>query len=507
MNTTETPFDFALDVREGIPADGVIATMYGRAVPYDTETSIGSVRESFAPGSFDAAAVVGRPLAWRHDAPIGVITHASNEADGLYITANILDTVQGRDAATLAKAGAVTGLSVGFTPTKSAWSKAGDAVRHLAASLAETSLTHMPAYATAGVASIREKEDTMSEQTVEETTAVAVDIEARESIASVRGDIAALEARAFAGHAEAHPLAQYRSFGEYSQAVMSGETESRAIVDQITSDNPGLMPPQWMSDVKNIVALGRPGISAMGVMSAGASGMDYAWPYFDGDLSLIVAAQATQKTDLNSVLIKIKKATASLATYGAASDISYQLLQRSSPSYLDSHNRIMAASYALITDNVFVDALDAASIPQNYNLSTDTDGSKLRAAVFQASVAVETATGSPASVVLMSSSAYIKLGGWSTFLPAPYGTVNLSGTATASSLGVSVSGLPVVHDRNLPAGSILVTNSSCAKWIEDGPRLAEVDVVTKLGRDVAIYGYGTTAIYTAAGIISLEVVA
>jgi hypothetical protein len=126
--------------------------------------------------------------------------------------------------------------------------------------------------------------------------------------------------------------------------------------------------------------------------------------------------------------------------------------------------------------------------------------------VFQASVAVETATGRPADFVLVASDVFAKIGGWSTFLPAPYGVQNVSGTATAGTLGVNVSGLPVVHDRNLANGSIIVSNTMAASWIEDGPSLATAENVANLGRDVAIYGYGVTAAYTAAGIISLEVI-
>ena len=82
----------------------------------------------------------------------------------------------------------------------------------------------------------------------------------------------------------------------------------------------------------------------------------------------------------------------------------------------------------------------------------------------------------------------------------------MSGVATAGTLGVSVSGLPVIHDRNLAAGAILVSNSATASWIEVAPALAAADNVSQLGRDVAVYGYGTAATYIAAGIISLEVV-
>jgi hypothetical protein len=164
----------------------------------------------------------------------------------------------------------------------------------------------------------------------------------------------------------------------------------------------------------------------------------------------------------------------------------------------------MAASYALVTDNVFVDAIVAASTPQEYVFASDTDGSAFRSGVFQASVAVETATGRPAEFVLVASNVFNAIGGWSTFFPLPYGVQNVSGVATAGTLGVQVSGLPVIHDRNLAAGSIIVSNSGAASWIEDGPSLATAENVGKIGRDVSIYGYGVTATYNAAGVISME---
>ena len=485
----------------------IVGSGHGMAVPYGAETMIGGVRESFAPNSFDLANVIGKPLAYRHGEPVGKITGAENREDGLYIDFDIVDTALGRDAAVLARTSTIKGLSVGFNPVKSIMSKARDAIQHTAVNLLEVSLTPYPAYSTAGVSAIREEEGaTTMLETTESTEVNSVDIEAREAVKALREEVQTISAKAFTSEAQ-HPLAVYRSFGEYSKAVLAGEVESRALADQITTNNPGLLPPNWIMDVKNIVDLGRPGITAFGVESAGTSGMEFAWPFFDGDLALIVEEQSTEKTEVNSVRIDIKKGTASLKTFAAGSDISYQLLQRSSPSYLDAHNRIMAASYALITDNAFVDAMLVASTPQNYNFSGDTTGAEFRAGVFQASVTVETATGRGAEFVLVASNVFAEIGGWSTFFPSAYPVSNVSGVATAGTLGVNVSGLPVIHDRNLAAGAILVSNTATASWIEDGPSLATAENVANLGRDVAIYGYGVSAAYTAAGIVSLEVVA
>lgn len=507
MQTTEFSADLVIEMRETTENSDIAGQGYGRAVPYGLDTQIGNVRESFAANAFRPEDVIGKPLAYRHGEPIGVITAAENKPDGLYIDFDIANTAMGRDAAVLIRTSAAKGLSVGFSPTKSVWNRAKTTVQHLAANLAEVSITHMPAYATAGVSAIREEEMSVETVEVEAAPAVTADIEAREAIASVREQLAAVEARSFVAAPQVHELAQYRSLGDYRMAVLNGDIEARALFDQVTDDNPGVLPPNWSSIVRGIFDLGRPTINAFGVESAGTTGTTFNWPYWAGDLTDIVAEQVDEKDEVNSVQISLLKGTATLKTYAAGSDISYQLLQRSSPSYVDAHTRIMLNSYVQVTDIAFVGAVYGARTPLNYNIATDTDGSAFREAVFAASVDVQTATGMPAEFVLVSPDVFKTIGGWSTFFPSNYGTYNVSGTASANTLGVSVSGLPVILDRNIGGNAILVSNREAAKWIEDGPRLASVENVAQLGRDVAVYGYGASQIISDAGIIGLEVVA
>jgi uncharacterized protein len=506
MRTTTQDTEFIFEVREDANGD-IVGTGTGRAVPYGVEIEIGGVRESFARDAFNVDDVIGKPLAYRHNEPVGIITGAENREDGLYIDFDIVNTTLGRDAATLARTGASRGLSVGFNPIKSAWTKTRDAVQHMSAGLQEVSLTPYPAYATAGVSAIREDEGVPMSETIVETEVVSVDTEAREAIAQVRETVASIEARAFTAE-PVHPLAAYRSFGEYSKAVLAGDVDTRALADQTTGNNPGVMPPVWLLQVKGIIDLGRPAITSVGgPESAGTFGMDINWPYFDGDLTEIVEAQASEKGEVNSVEINLEKGDATLATYAAGSDISYQLLQRSSPSYLDAHNRIMAASYSTVTDRKFTNDLWTGSNNTNiYDLSADTTGTAFREAVFTASMEVEDATGAPASVVLVSTALFSKIGSFTTFFPAPYSVQNVSGVATASTLDVNVSGLRVVRAKWLDTDvdrHAIVLNGEAARWVEDGPRLATAENVSKLGRDIAIYGYGATAVYLPAGVVRL----
>jgi ATP-dependent protease ClpP protease subunit len=346
---------------------------------------------------------------------------------------------------------------------------------------------------------------TMTENAPTETAPAApVNYATTDDVAAIQRQLAAMVD--VSAPTPVHPLAAYASLGHYALAVYKGDAEPmNVIADQVTTDNPGVIPPAWVNDVKGIVNLGRPAVTAVGATGVGDSGMSIDWPYFDGDLNALVGVQATEKTDITSVKVSLKKAAANLATYAGGSDISYQLIMRSSPAYVDAYLRIMAAAYAAVTDNAFAGALVAGGTASahDYDFAGDTDGKGFRAAVFAASVEVEAATGSPASVVLVATDVFLKAGTWDALVPSKYGTQNVPGTAQASTLEVDVSGLPVIHDPHLAAGSIVATNSAAAAWGEDGPRTATADAVTKLGRDVAVWGMGAPLLWVPKGVVKL----
>jgi len=504
MKTTEVTADLIVELRETGPDDNVIAHGYGRAVPYGDPTDLGGIAESFEAGAFDPADVIGKPFAYRHGEPIGVITEAENQPDGLYIGFDILNTVQGRDGATLMRGGASKGLSVGFAPIDSVWNKARTVVRHTRARLLEVSQTHMPAYATAGVSEIRE-EVPMSETMDTPTAEVAVvDVEAREAVAQLRDKVAGLEIKGEA----LHPLAEFRSFGEYVKAVNAGTVENRALDVQTLADAPGLVPPVWLREIRGVLDRGRPCISAIGgPISAAGAGMTVNWPYFDGNLSAIVATQAAEGDEVNSVDIDIKKGTATLATYAAGSRLSFQVIERTDPSYVDAHQRIMLGAYGTETDYAFQNGLwanDTAGI--DYDFSADTTGSAFIEAVWAASIDVQTATGQPAEVVYVNTAVMKKLGAWAAFQSSNYPVQNVGGTFDGRTGRATIMGLPLVLAAEFATNETedaIVTNRAAVGWLEDGPRLATNDVAGNLGRDVSIYGYGVISPFVSAGIVGI----
>jgi hypothetical protein len=282
-----------------------------------------------------------------------------------------------------------------------------------------------------------------------------------------------------------------------------------AIADQVTGDNPGVIRPSWLANIVGIIDRGTPAITALGgVRSLGESGMDLDWPYFDGDLATIVGVQAAEKTDVTSVKVSLKKGSTPLATYAGGSDISWQLITRSSPSYRDAYLRILAAAYAVVTEQAFELALNTAA-PKAAETVLDvaaagTTADAIRGAVFAASAKVEDATGAPASVMLAASNVWLALGGKAGIMPAPYGVQNVTGTADAASLRIDVNGLPVIRARHLPNDVSIVANAEAAGWHGTGALFASADDVTKLGTDQVVWGMGATAAYIPAGLAAIR---
>jgi uncharacterized protein len=144
---------------------GRFSTMFGRAVPYDTWTTIGGwYREKHVAGSFKRSTdnkAKGLPLLLFHNResfPIGNSTDWDHRADGLYGTWHINESSEAQRAASAAYDGELTGLSVGFVPERPHYDPDAEPLpelTHYESRLVEVSLTPTPAYEGAEVALVR----------------------------------------------------------------------------------------------------------------------------------------------------------------------------------------------------------------------------------------------------------------------------------------------------------------------------------------------------------------
>lgn len=521
--TTDTLFLHTFDAELGEDDANGNRTLSGLVVPFGVPTSRYGVDIVFTKDTTrlpeDLSTV---KLCVHHDTdrPAGFATSAEITDDGVRMTFSVPTSVP-RSAALLLDVDSKLrdGLSVGFTPDPDTMSAIfarafgedtdTDPVP-FAGVIREVSATAVPQFnearldtsSTPALVTFQRPEGQTMTATPEAPAAPV-------SLPTFSMEELAAELAPFLAAPNAvHPLARFANLSEFVLAGRDGsltpeELAAFALADQITVDNPGVMRPSWIDQIVGILDRGRPAISAFGGPgSAGDTGMRIEWPIYTGGFDDLVGVQANEKTEVTSRKVSILKDGADLATYAGASDISYQLLRRSTPSYREAYSRILAIAYGIVTDATF-----SADLVAKATGTGSWDGATLGSltnALFAASDAVDTAVGVPADVVLAAPDVFLAIGGLDGLKPPVYGTNNLQGTAQASTLRVNVSGLEIRKGRNLAAGQLLVASSEAAQWLEDGPFPIEADDVAKLGRDVGIWGMGTTRLAVPGGVVKLS---
>jgi HK97 family phage prohead protease len=514
----------SIELRDDASGDG--RSISGYALRWSDQTAAGgtkeygSARESFRRGAFaQAIAAIKRlPIIDRHGDAATVVGYADQLTEdevGLRFGGRLLTSQAARDYAERVANG-IDGVSVEFLPGQ-VLRQAG-AVQHTAVRrLVAIAGSYMPAYAGASAA-VRDQEVIAMDETTAAvepiTTAAAAatipqqqDVRGivREEVAELRRSLAE-SALANAGVDQYAALRGISSLGELMVATRDNaelrHVMARALTDQIGANNPGVMTPGVLQDVKGIVNAARPAISSWGAVPLDGSGMSVDFPYFDGNLGTLVAAQATQKTEITSVRVDIKKGTAAVQTLAGGSDIAYQLIRRSSPAYLEAYGRIMLSAYAAVSDGTFTNAIEGTAGLGSITLDWTTATLDLmREALFLASTQVQDLTGSPAAFVQCGATVFVEIGGKLN----PQGESNGQvGDASAASLSPVISGLRVIYNPAVNAGAALVSNSTTAAWFEDGPYQVSDEDVAKLGRDVAVWGLGAPAVYQPAAIIVIK---
>lgn len=484
------------------------------------------------------------PRGVEHGPLIGRLEPVDGDADGFYALVRLADTATAREVHALARTVGATVSIEADVPVSESPAPGSTIVRTATApavltAAAVLTLPHRGAIPGAAVLAVRTDPTTGADMTLlsDDPTAPTLPVEPDPDPAPddpatariARGEVLELirqaSVRTPQAATPAHPLAQFATLAAFADAAYSDTAGTyswitagavadrpmaaqiaRAWIDQITTNNPGVLPPAWLSEVFGIVDQGRPLIDAIGTRPLPPSGMEIDWPYYAGDLSTLVGQQTTEKTDITSVRVDLLKASAPIKTFAGGSDVSYQLIRRSSPSYRDAYLRIMSAAFALTTDKAASTAL-LATTGKGWVTFDPVAGTvdQLKAAIFAGSVKVAAATGSPASTVIMDSASFTKYG--SALVPSAYGVQNQPGVADAGTLRVDISGLNVVMDPYLPVGTIIVTNRSAASWSEDGPFVIAAPDVPKLGEDVAIWGMSALMVPIPKGVVILAATA
>lgn len=322
-----------------IEKDGERAVL-GVAVPWNETITVWGERERFAPGSVEGD---GAKLFARHRDAVGLITSSADNGTGWEIKGVFSDTATARDAYTLARDGVYDGLSVGFDIREYHYEHdeqlGTDVIVYDRVIVREVSLVPFPAYPSATVTEVREadrnrKENPPMGDQNTATPATAEDVaEIREALSDVQRSLTVLSDRPDGREAV---VTDTRSAGEILKAIASGdedtirrynELQERAYAGGTTAD--AAIKDGWVGDLTRIYDAST-GVLA-DTFSTGtlpATGMNIEFAELDAN-SITVTKQENEGDPLPIGKVSLKTRTAPVETYGGATELTRQEIERS----------------------------------------------------------------------------------------------------------------------------------------------------------------------------------
>jgi HK97 family phage prohead protease len=463
----------------------------GIAVPFNETIDIGGGwSERFEKGAVDLNANV--KLFRDHSDIIGVVTEMEESDEGLLIRAKISETVMGNETLNLVKDGAIRSFSVGFIPVKD--EKKDKTIIRKKVDLKEVSLVAFPAYDKAEVLSVREEtnqeEISMEKETPDYTSAIE----------EVRNHAEELERRLDVIATSATPASstpQFRSYGSWVKAVAAGNEDALALHRTFTGADSAdsIMKNAWVSDTVRILNAGRPTFSVFSTGALPADGMNVEYPKVNTN-TLDVEEQAAEGDALAYGKLTLTSATAPIKTYGGYTDMSRQVVERSSINYVDTAFRAMVAKYAAQTNKAVRDTLIADAALFNTSALGAWTAAEIIDSLAEAATKVNGDTGLPLEFILVSSDVFRLMAKTVDTMDRPIlsnagATVNTYGSINPVGLTGNVLGLPIVVDPSLAALSFYAGNSAALTNYESAgaPFRLNDEEITTLTNSFSVYGY------------------
>ena len=489
----------------------------GKIVPMGTgeigSTNLGGV--TFAEGSIDVSDISKIRLLSQHDMkkPVGKMISAEiRPNDGIYAVFRLSRSTGGNDALVMAQEGLVSGLSIGAEIIASKPSRDGHTVV-TAAKLKEVSLVTEPAFKSAQVLEIAAEEVLPAEETqpesepkVEETTQVEAPAVEAAAVEAARPTVAA-------SHYVKERTAPITSTQYLEASIKSalGDDEARRTVraaDDSTSTNTGLTLPSHLNTFITDTFTGRPAFEAATRGSlAGIDGMSFTVPRLYTNASTPDVAPTVADTNEGAAPSETGMTSAydtiSIEKFSGLQRVSFELVDRSSPAFMELMMAELRKAYEKATDA----ALLAAFVANGTTAAT----TAATAAGLQSFISVEGAAaykgtgGDFANKLVASTDQWAAIAGYAdttgrALYSAQGATQNASGNAVATSVVGGVLGTDLIVDHNISTSGIvdnsafLVAPASVYTWESPTTQL-RVNVLTSGEIEINLYGY--LAIYLA----------
>ena len=497
-----------------LAADVPNRTITGMVVPFGVagNTSAGSVVFEF--GSFQQFKAEDIILNKEHSRtdPLGrgiagseVITPA-----GISMAFKIAGTTAGTDALIEAAEGLRPAFSIEASADEYTIDKG--VMKVSAATLQQVAHVTNPAFKTALIsdvaASEAEESDTpetpeaAAEENQEDTTMEneTPEVEAAE----VEAAPAVIQAAAPIRTAPRSPIVNGTSYLEHSIKAAMGNDESRQYVraaDESTTTNTGLTLAPHLQEFISTTISGRPTIDAISGGALPASGMSFTIPKLT---QAPTVADVNEESSPFGTPMTSDYLTVNVNKFAGASVVSWELIDRSSPEFLNELLREMSAAYAKATDLAVVSALLAGGTDATA-VAAGADG--LQSFIATESAAAYAGSGNFARNLIANSTNWAAIMGYQDGADRPlYNAAapqNAPGAVNGTSIVGNVLGTNLYVDPHIGSGAdegMILVAPEAATWYESALRQVRVDVIGSGQIEVSVYGYGALAIKKPLGI-------
>lgn len=261
--------------------------------------------------------------------------------------------------------------------------------------------------------------------------------------------------RTFAEYARDQLIVRYDAIAQRAGAnsrALAAERIERVVANTLSSDVPGLIRPQYLSDFAQVIDASRPIVST--VRRIGLESGTLTYPSITQRPS--VAKQTTEKTETSSQKMTVVFVNVTADTYAGSGDLSWQAINWSTPGALELWFTLAAEAYAIQTEAAIGTVVAAATVMATPAIpATPTLADWMTAITAAAGVIYTTSRRRPDTVYADITTGYSIMGLVSNVAPV---FIPTGGFSLASGQG-TIGGLRLVISAGLPAKTVVVADS------------------------------------------------
>jgi HK97 family phage prohead protease len=496
-------------------ADSERRIISGRIVTWNEEGNTSAGRTMFKAGSIAPKNV---KLLLEHDRtrPIGRVIEMTETPQGIDAKFKIANTTAGSDALEEAQTQLRDGFSVGISVD--AWDNKDGVLVVSAGKLDEVSLVAEPAIDSARVSDVaasydddEKKDDDENSESIDSGKPEEKGDEVENTVTEQAAPAETVEAAQSLNAAASQPkfytaprieLTKIKYLENTIRAAM-GDEDAKLYVKAAddATNNPAMFPTRQLTEVWNPLGTNVRGcIDALSRGTLPDAGLTFEIPKITQLPSVTEEAEGGAVADVN---VNSEFISVSVKKFSGSQTFSVELLDRSSPVFLNELLATMEQAYSKATTEYANDVLVANGALNATARANDKDG--LLAYAASAAAAVYSATKGFARSLVVSPDQWANIMGYSDNGRPIYNAIapmNAGGNVSPTSLVGNVAGLNMYVDaykNGTGDNSMFVINPDAYTWYESARATLRSNVIANGQVSVLYYGFGALAVKTGAG--------